>query len=60
METAKKFLNKLELAVELGISIATVNRRLADGSIPFRKIGSRILIPRQFVDELATVQNGKA
>jgi hypothetical protein len=52
METQKKFLSKIETAVALGLSIATVNRRLIEGSIPSQKLGSRILIPAAFISQL--------
>ena len=47
------FVSKLQAAETLGLSLATVNRHLADGSIPFVKIGKRVLIPAQFIDDLA-------
>lgn len=48
----KSFLNKIEVAVKLGLSIATINRRLASGEIPSVKIGSRVLIPVTFLQQL--------
>lgn len=48
----KKFLTRQETADALSISLVTLARRLADGSIPFIKLGNRVLIPIQFIDEL--------
>lgn len=48
----KSFLNKIEVAVKLGLSIATINRRLASGEIPSIKIGNRVLIPVTFFKQL--------
>jgi excisionase family DNA binding protein len=48
----KSFLNKIEVAVKLGLSIATINRRLASGEIPSIKIGSRVLIPFVLIHQL--------
>jgi hypothetical protein len=43
----KSSLNKSELAVELSISIPTVNRRLRDNiNLPrYKQVGSRIIFP---------------
>jgi len=48
----KKFLTRQETADMLGLSLVTLARRLADGSIPFIKLGNRVLIPARFIDEL--------
>lgn len=48
----KKFLSRQEAADELGISLITLARHLADNSIPHIKLGGRILIPIQFIDQL--------
>lgn len=47
------FLSKSEAAKLLGVSLPTINRRLRDGSIPFVKIGARVLVPAEFLSKLA-------
>jgi excisionase family DNA binding protein len=47
-----KFLSKGDVLQEIGISLPTLNRRLADGSIHYVKLGSRILIPSSEIDRL--------
>lgn len=49
----KLFLSKKETANLLGVSLPSLNRRLRDGSIPFVKIGARVLVPAKFLDDLA-------
>lgn len=56
MQTERLFLNKTEVAVKLGISIPTVNRRIADKTIPSKKIGNRVLIPVAWLEELQAVE----
>lgn len=51
--TNKRFFSRQEAADMLGLSLVTLARRLADGTIPFTKIGNRVLIPAQFIDQLA-------
>ncbi|GAB6276038.1 MAG: hypothetical protein SAMD01599839_05780 [Rectinema sp.] len=46
------FLSRKQAATCLSVSLPTINRRIADGSIPFVKIGTRVLIPARFLDEL--------
>ena len=48
----KLFLNRKETADVLGLSLATVGRRINDGTIPHRKIGSRILIPVEAIERI--------
>jgi excisionase family DNA binding protein len=48
----KKFLSRQEAADALGISLVTLARRLRDQSIPYVKIGARVLIPAAFIDQL--------
>lgn len=50
---SKLFLSKKEAAEQLAVSLPTINRRLADGTIPHIKIGSRVLIPAEFLNNLA-------
>ena len=55
----KKFISRQEAADALGISLVTLARRLADGSIPFIKLGNRVLIPAQFIDDLTAKALGQ-
>lgn len=47
-----KFLSKKQLCTVLSISLPTLNRHLADKTIPFVRIGSRVLIPTSYVQQL--------
>lgn len=40
------FVSKLEACDMLSVSMSTINRLLADGPLPFRKVGKRVLISR--------------
>jgi excisionase family DNA binding protein len=51
---ARCFLSRQEAAIQLGISLPTLARRLADGSIPYTKLGGRVLIPAEYFDQLVT------
>jgi excisionase family DNA binding protein len=42
------FRTRKQAAEALGISLGTVNTRLHDGTIPFVRIGRRVLIPESF------------
>lgn len=53
MESIPKFLSKKDVSDILGVSLPTINRRIADSTIPHIKLGSRVLIPAVFLDELA-------
>jgi excisionase family DNA binding protein len=53
MNIEKRFLSRQEAADTLGLSLVTLARRLADGTIPYTKLGNRVLIPAQFIDQLA-------
>ena len=58
----KKFFTRREVADILSINIVTVARRMADGTIPYTKIGNHVLIPVEFLDQLtekALVQEAK-
>lgn len=46
------FRTRKQTAEALGISLTTVNTRLHDGTIPFQRIGRRILIPESFFTAL--------
>jgi excisionase family DNA binding protein len=52
-EPAKLYVSPRDLVDLLGISAATVARRIRDGGIPHIRLGRRILIPRAWVDSLA-------
>ena len=52
MDTQKCFLSRAEAANNLGVSVATLGRRIKDGSIPHKKLGSRILIPAVAIDNM--------
>lgn len=50
---ASKFISRNEAATLLGVSLSTLIRHLADGSIPSIRLGSRVLIPAEFIENLA-------
>ncbi|HWR10645.1 MAG TPA: excisionase family DNA-binding protein [Rectinemataceae bacterium] len=50
--TTKSFLSRQEATELLGVSLSTLIRHLNDGTIPFTRLGSRILIPTQFIENL--------
>jgi excisionase family DNA binding protein len=52
--SSRRFLSRQEAANQLGISLPTLARRLADGSIPYIKLGGRVLIPAEFLTNLST------
>ena len=52
-----KFLNKKQFAEEVGLSSATLDRRLKDGTIHFIKLGARVLIPATELDRLTELVN---
>jgi len=43
-------LSKKQAAEKLGISTKTLERKIADGSIPFYKIGKRVLLDQNDLD----------
>jgi excisionase family DNA binding protein len=47
-----RFLSVSEVTTILGQSISTTHRRLRDGTIPHIKLGGRVLIPAEFIDNL--------
>jgi excisionase family DNA binding protein len=59
MDATNRFLSKTDLSVSLGVSPATINRRLADGTIPFIKIGTRVLIPADYLSRIAAAALNK-
>lgn len=50
----KLFYSRKEAAEILCCSIPTLARRLVDGSIPFKKLGGRVLIPAEFFTQFAS------
>ncbi|MCM2316950.1 MAG: helix-turn-helix domain-containing protein [Thermoanaerobaculia bacterium] len=40
------------VAEMLSLSIRTIRRRLADGTLPHTRLGTRVLIPREAIAEL--------
>lgn len=50
--TELHFLSKKEVCIALSISLPTLNRRLADNTIPSVHMGARVLIPAAFIHEL--------
>lgn len=60
-QASSRFLSRTETAKQLGISLPTLARRLADGTIPHTKIGGRVLIPTEYLHkiEAASFSAGK-
>lgn len=52
------FLSKTEACKSLGISLPGLNRHLKTGKIPSVRLGSRILIPVAYIEQLS--QNAMA
>lgn len=61
LQESSRFLSRIETARQLGISLPTLARRLADGTIPHTKIGGRVLIPTEYLQkiEAASFSTGK-
>lgn len=61
LQETSRFLSRIEVARQLGISLPTLARRLADGTIPHTKIGGRVLIPTEYLQkiEAASFSTGK-
>lgn len=51
-QSTKRFFSRNEAAEVLGLSLPTISRRLADGSIPFTKLGGKVLIPAEAIERL--------
>lgn len=47
-----RFISRQEARSQLGISLPTLERRLEDGTIPHVRIGRRILIPAEALENL--------
>jgi len=56
MNVERKFANKKEAAEIIGISVSSIQRRIADGTIMALKIGGRVLVPISELERLASVQ----
>jgi excisionase family DNA binding protein len=52
-KTDKYFYSREEAAEILCCSLPTIARRLRDGAIPYVKLGHRVLIPTEFLEQLA-------
>jgi excisionase family DNA binding protein len=52
LQDPSRFLSRIETAKQLGISLPTLARRLADGTIPHTKIGGRVLIPTEYLHKI--------
>ena len=48
----KKFYSPKEAAEVLTLSSSSIARRLRDGSLPHVKLGSRVLIPASYFEQL--------
>lgn len=47
------FVSINQAAEILGVSRSTIDRRIADGTIPSRKLGARVLIAKSAIDAFA-------
>jgi excisionase family DNA binding protein len=47
------FVSKRQLCMALGLSLSTLNRLIKSGSVPFVKVGQRVLIPVEYIEKLA-------
>jgi excisionase family DNA binding protein len=54
VNSIKYFITRQETADMLGLSLATIGRRIKDGSIPSKKIGSRILVPTEAIERMVS------
>ena len=50
MNKAKQFYNKLELAMELGICVRTLDKLMSDGEISFLKVKNRVIFSQGDLD----------
>jgi excisionase family DNA binding protein len=51
-ETVSAVLSRHQAAAVLGVHVNSIDRRVADGSLPAVKLGARTLIPRAAVEAL--------
>lgn len=47
------FVSKRQASMSLGLSLSTLNRLIKSGTIPFVKVGQRVLIPIEYIEKLA-------
>jgi len=52
---APRFFSIAELMLYTGLSRSSINRQIKAGSIPIVRVGSRVLIPRSFLETLQAV-----
>ena len=50
IEKKNSFYNKLELAMELGICVRTLDKLMSDGQISFLKIRNRVIFSQKDLD----------
>lgn len=50
IEKKNSFYNKLELAMELGICVRTLDKLMSDGQISFLKIRNRVIFSQEDLD----------
>ncbi len=55
----KKYLTIPEVAPPLGMSEKALRKRIERGQIPYRKLGRRVLIPLQELEEFLAALPGK-
>ncbi len=55
----RNFYSKLELAMELGICVRTLDTLMANGKISYSKIGGRVIFSQQDLEEFI-VRNRKS
>ena len=51
MKAIRNFYSKLDLAMELGICVRTLDSLMANGKISFSKIGARVIFSQRDLDE---------
>ncbi len=51
METSKKVMSVKEVTEYLGVSQSTVYEKCAEGSLPHKRLGGRILIVKKTIDD---------
>ncbi len=48
--------HRLELPVVLGVSVATIDRMLKSGELPYVKLRKRVVVPRTVIDRFLEVE----
>ncbi len=51
-QSEKRFYSKKEFAAILGVSLPTIDRRIADGTLKIVHFGGRCLVPAAALDDL--------